>query len=116
MEREEGLSERHGMDPNGEGVLSGEHLPNLARKACHVDMTNIEARLEARFGLGTRPELRRSLYRRLAALIEEEGEAAYLVVASAAADAVSKTNPGRYFAHVVMTRLQERGILPAPAI
>lgn len=81
-----------------------------------MDMHNVAGRLAARFGLGTRPELRRSLYQRLEELIAEEGEAAYVVVAGVAADAAGKTNPGRYFAHVVMVRLQERGFLPTPEI
>jgi len=81
-----------------------------------MDMENVANRLVTRFGLGTRPELRRSLYSRLEELIRQEGESAYLVVASVAADAVGKTNPGRYFAHVVMVRLQERGFLPTPEI
>lgn len=79
-----------------------------------MDFTNIAERLERRFGCGTRPELRKALYQRLAHLIEEEGEPAYIVIASAAADAEGKTNPGRYFAHVVMLRLMERGIIDAP--
>lgn len=81
-----------------------------------MDLTNVAERLERRFGLGTRPDLRRSLYRRLSDLVEQEGEAAYHVIASAAADATGKDNPGRYFAHVVMTRLMERRIISGPEI
>jgi hypothetical protein len=81
-----------------------------------MDMSDISARLQKRFGLGTRQDLRLALYRRLEKLVEQEGEPAYLVIASAAADAVSKDNPGRYFAHVVITRLMERGILAAPEL
>jgi len=81
-----------------------------------MDMHDVAARLEQRFGLGTRPELRKALYQRLEHVIETEGEPAYVVVASAAADAAGKENPGRYFAHVVMLRLMERGIIDAPEI
>lgn len=81
-----------------------------------MDMENVAERLKIRFGLGTRPDLRKSLYERLERLVTEEGAPAYCVVASVAADAAGKTNPGRYFAHVVMVRLQERGFLPTPEI
>ena len=81
-----------------------------------MDMSSIAERLQKRFGLGTRPELRRALYMRLEKLVEDEGESAYMVIASVASDAVGKENPGRYFSHVVLVRLMERGILPAPEI
>jgi hypothetical protein len=86
------------------------------RRRFKMDMSDVSSRLERRFGLGTRPDLRKALYQRLERLVENEGEPAYLVIASAAADAVSKDNPGRYFAHVVITRLMERGIVPAPEL
>lgn len=81
-----------------------------------MDMEHIAERLVKKFGLGTRPELRKALYERLEKLVAEEGECAYLVIASTAADAEGKENPGRYFAHVVMIRLVERGVLPAPEL
>lgn len=73
-------------------------------------------RLERRFGLGSRPELRRSLYQRLDVLYSdpEIGEKVYNVVASVAADAVGKSKPGNYFAFVVMARLRERHLVAAP--
>lgn len=73
-------------------------------------------RLERKFGVGTRPDLRRSLYQRLDALYSdpEIGERVYQVVASAAADAIGKSKPGNYFAFVVMERLRERGLVKAP--
>lgn len=81
-----------------------------------MDMENIADRLLRRFGPGTRPDLRKQLYSRLAEVVEREGEPAYVIIASAAADAEGKTNPGRYFAHVVMRRLQERGVIATPEI
>lgn len=81
-----------------------------------MDMENIAQRLERRFGLGTRADLRKALYQRLEKLCEDEGEPAYLVIATAAADSEGKNNPGRYFAHVVMLRLMERGIVDAPEV
>lgn len=81
-----------------------------------MEMSLVAEKLERRFGLGTRPELRKALYARLEQLVEEEGEPAYLVIATAAADAAGKTNPGRYFAHVVMLRLMERGVIDAPEL
>ena len=76
-----------------------------------MDMTDVAHRLELKFGLGTRPDLRKALYKRLEQVIGEQGERAYVAVASAAADAIGKENPGRYFARVVILRLYERGIL-----
>lgn len=79
-----------------------------------MDMSHVADRLERKFGVGTRPDLRRALYARLEQVIEEKGEVAYVAVASAAADAIGKENPGRYFARVVMLRLYERGVLASP--
>lgn len=76
-----------------------------------MDMTNVATRLETKFGLGTRPDLRKALYARLEHLVEEYGDRAYVAIASAAADAVGKENPGRYFARVVMLRLYERHVI-----
>lgn len=81
-----------------------------------MDMSGIARRLEMRFGLGTRPELRRRLYVALESLVETHGSEAYVVVASAAADSEGKTHPGRYFAKVVKLRLVERGIVQAPEL
>lgn len=77
---------------------------------------DIRERLTRRFGLGSRPKLRAALYERLGRLCEDEGERAYLVIATAAADAAGKSDAGKYFAFVVMRRLIERGILPAPEL
>lgn len=81
-----------------------------------MDMSDIAARLTAKFGLGTRPDLRRTLYEELEALVCEgspdHGVAVYEVMAGVASDAESKSEPGRYFAHVVKLRLMERGLLP----
>lgn len=81
-----------------------------------MDMSEIAHRLEVRFGLGTRPELRRRLYLALEALVETHGCEAYTIVAAAAADSQGKTHPGRYFAKVVKLRLVERGIVQAPEL
>lgn len=81
-----------------------------------ASIDTLASRLERKFGLGSRPDLRRSLYERLDALYSdpEIGERVYQVVASAAADAVGKSKPGNYFAYVVLERLRERGIIQAP--
>ena len=79
-----------------------------------MDMSDIAVRLERKFGLGTRPELRRRLFTRLEDLVEDVGEPAYVCIASAAADAEGKDHPGHYFCRVVTTRLKERGIVSIP--
>lgn len=81
------------------------------------NIDTLAERLERKFGLGTRPDLRRTLYHRLEELYSDPAisERVYQVVASAAADAVGKDKPGNYFAFVVMQRLRERGVVTAPA-
>jgi hypothetical protein len=81
-----------------------------------MDGSSIVERLERRFGLGSKPLLRKALYQRLAQLVEDEGEPAYLVIATVAADADKARDRGKYFAWVVMRRLIERGILPPPEL
>ena len=78
-----------------------------------MDMSNVADRLQARFGGGSRPDLRRKLYQNLEALCnledEDESRRAYEVIAGVAADAVGKKDPGHYFAFVVQRRLREKG-------
>lgn len=81
-----------------------------------MDTANVAQRLEKAFGLGTRPTLRKALYSRLETLVEQEGERAYLIIAQCAQDALNKREPGKYFAHVIVCRLIERGVLEAPDI
>jgi hypothetical protein len=81
-----------------------------------MDMTEISRRLEMKFGLGTRPTLRKSLYDRLQGLVDAIGPEAYCIIATTAADAVGKTHPGRYFSKVVVLRLKEKGILETPEL
>lgn len=81
-----------------------------------MDLEHVCERLTRRFGLGSRPELRKALYQRLERIVEEEGEPAYLVIATAAADADGKEDPGRYFSKVVMLRLMERGVIESPEV
>jgi len=76
-----------------------------------MDLTRIAERLEARFGLGTSPTLRRALYQRLDGLIRAQGEEAYALISEVAADANGKKDPGKYFAFSVVRRLREHGIL-----
>lgn len=78
-------------------------------------MSLIAQRLEAKFGLGTRPDLRRALYQRLETICNEAdfntAEKAYHIIASVAADAIGKDKPGNYFAAVVSARLREKGVI-----
>lgn len=78
-------------------------------------MSDVAERLVKKFGCGSRPDLRRSLYDRLEALVQTDDTGrAYQIIAGVAADAIGKRDPGRYFAHVVCSRLQEKGIIPPP--
>lgn len=79
-------------------------------------MSDVATRLAKKFGLGSRPDLRRQLYDRLENLVRHDDTGrAYQIIAGVAGDAVGKNDPGKYFAHVVCARLQEKGVLPAPA-
>lgn len=77
------------------------------------DVRDIEERLERKFGLGQRPVIRRSLYRRLGELCVQKGDRAYLVICDAAEYALSRSrgDKGNCFAFVVMRRLFERGVI-----
>jgi sirohydrochlorin ferrochelatase len=68
--------------------------------------------LEVRFGLGTCPELRKALYRRLERLVAEREGEAYYIISCVAAEANGKKDPGRYFAFSVTRRLREHALLP----
>ncbi len=81
-----------------------------------MDTNPIAERLETRFGLGDKPTLRRALYQRLADLVDEEGDRAYLVIAEVADDAARADKPGNYFAWVVIRRLMERRVIARPEI
>jgi len=81
-----------------------------------MDMSDVSRRLELKFGLGTRPTLRKSLYDRLEQLVDTVGPEAYHVIATVAADSLGKEHPGRYFSKVVILRLTERGILRSPEL
>ena len=72
---------------------------------------DIVQRLERRFGLGQNPTMRKALYHRLGALIEEKGDVAYYIVSETAADAAGMDNPERFFCKIVLLRLIERHIL-----
>lgn len=81
-----------------------------------MDDSEVVERLQRRFGVGTRRELRMALYERLGRLVRDEGQGALNIIAAVAADAAGKRDPGRYFAFVVMKRLMERGLIPAPEL
>lgn len=76
----------------------------------------ISERLVRRFGLGSNPELRRALYRRLEMMVVEQGEPMYRIVATAAGDADGKQDPGRWFAKVVCIRIRESGLIAPPEL
>lgn len=73
----------------------------------------IAARLKAKFGLGSNPEVRMALYQRLEDLVSEspQGERVMSVIQSVVNDSRGKNDPGHYFAYCVLRRLQERGLI-----
>jgi len=76
-----------------------------------MNMVDIAARLQARFGLGDRPAIRMRLYRRLEREVELHGAPVYEQIAAAAADSDTADNPGHYFARTVTIRLRDRHFL-----
>lgn len=78
-----------------------------------MQMVDIAARLERKFGLGQDAGARRRLYARLEREVQMYGEDAYRAIATAAADAETARDPGRYFAVAATRRLRQRGLLDA---
>jgi hypothetical protein len=74
-------------------------------------VSEISARLERAFGLGSNPLVRRRLYRRLQRLAEQRGEAVLHIIAQVASEAQAKTikSPGQFFSYVIGRRLKESG-------
>lgn len=73
-------------------------------------------RLERRFKLGSKPPLRRALYQRLGQTVEDDPRALLVIAETAEYAARSKGDPGRCFAWVIVRRMVERGIWPAPEL
>jgi len=71
-------------------------------------MNGIAKRLEARFGLGTMPLVRRRLYLRIERICLHD-EVATAIVAETATTATGKEKPGNWFAASVTRRLAEAG-------
>lgn len=83
-----------------------------------MDCSEVVDRLTRRFGMGSKPELRKALYERLGRIVEdgEVGEEALHIISTVAADSVGKRTPAQYFAWVVMRRLMDRGIIGRPEL
>lgn len=71
-------------------------------------MNGIAKRLEARFGLGSMPLVRKRLYMRIERMCHND-EVAYQIVAEVANTATKKDDPGVWFAAAVTRRLAEMG-------
>lgn len=81
-----------------------------------MDATEIYDRLSRRFGAPDVGSVKSKLYLKLGQIIEAEGDRAYMLVATAAADAAGKEQPDRYFAKTVTARLREHGFLQMPEL
>lgn len=75
----------------------------LARRASITssEALTISARLEKRFGLGQRPEIRKALYRKVESWVASRGEKALSEISRVVAQAVSARHPGKYFASTI---------------
>ena len=73
--------------------------------------TGLASRLERRFGLGAMPDKRRALYARLQ-LMANENPLVELLVREAAAEAVGKDYPDRYFCKAIVLKLREASAYP----
>lgn len=80
-----------------------------------MDRVTLVNKLRERLGHGTRPDLRDQLYQKVGLVVENDptGRAAD-IVAGVVADSAGKKDPGRYFAKVVIARLDERGFWVRP--
>lgn len=83
--------------PNGKG---NEFSFGLAQK------------LERRYGLGSKPDARRTFYRRLELACEIHGERVYTAIRTVAAEADGARQPERYFCATALRRLREGGLMP----
>lgn len=72
----------------------------------------LAARLERRFGLGNKPDVRRGLYERLQLAVEVHGQQAFTALRTVAAEAAGKRKPDRYFCRAAICRLRETGLMP----
>jgi hypothetical protein len=73
---------------------------------------DVAKKLEARFGLGSQPETRRTLYKRLELAVEVHGERAWIALRTVAAEAAGARKPDRYFCRSALCRLREQGLMP----
>jgi len=73
--------------------------------------SKIAKHLEARFGLGSQPELRRRLFQRLQLAVEIHGERALKPLQTVAAEAKGARKPDRYFCRAALLRLRELNLL-----
>jgi hypothetical protein len=73
--------------------------------------SKVAAQLEARFGLGSQPSLRRTLYQRLQLACEIHGERALKQLKTVAAEAKGARKPDRYFCRAALCRLREMNLL-----
>ena len=71
----------------------------------------IARQLEQRFGLGSQPDKRRSLYHRLGLAVEVHGERALNQLKTVAAEARQARKPDRYFCRAALLRLRESNLL-----
>jgi hypothetical protein len=72
--------------------------------------SEIFERLCRRFGTPAANSITEKFYLKLADIVEAEGDRAYAIIRSAAADSVGKSAPDRYFAKVATLRLRESGV------
>lgn len=81
-----------------------------------MDATEVYDRLSRRFGTPEVASVKAKLYLKLGQIIEAEGDRAYMLIATAAADAAGKDQPDRYFAKTVIARLREHGFISSPEL
>lgn len=74
----------------------------------------VAKRLEALFGTGDNPQLRRKLYQRIQRCAIEHGPECYDVVRTCVSSAASASSPGRYFCVSVTSELKTLGYWEQP--
>ncbi len=80
----------------------------------HAKFRTIAKRLEAMFGTGDNPQLRRRLYQRIQVCAIEHGPDCYGVIRDCVASAQSAATPARYFCVSITSELKTLGYWEKP--
>jgi hypothetical protein len=93
-------------------TIEPEPVPLAEALRSHPNPPQLTERLVRRFGWGSIPSKRAKLYARLETLVSAHGDRALSLVGLAAAEAVGRRFPDRYFCKAVVEKLRDAGLIP----